>query len=115
MKNKTITFKRGKTSSKQVMQWHNEGYSVLCPLCKSELVFITSLEEAKIKAPGHPGIFCPKNSNHYSVSFYLKEARESIAAISQKYEIEEMTKNLRNKSYTEDQIQAEIDKYYPEI
>ena len=103
MNKKTISFDRHKATHGQLLKLYEEGYKVICPLCKSEIVFSKNA-----------GSWCSKNPNHYATHIYTVEARESLRAISQKYEVQELTENLHKKDYTEEQIQAEIDKYYPE-
>lgn len=100
MSDKTIVIDRYTTDANQLHDWHNKGYKLICPLCKSELVFQRS------------GIWCPKNVSHFEVHEYIRnkesqnrqreeDRRESIA-------------NMKRKGYTEAQIQMHIDKYYPE-
>lgn len=71
MKNQTITYDRKQHTSQDIVRLNKQGFDVLCPVCQSKLIFITSLEEAKGKAPGHPGIFCPTNNNHVYTTFNM--------------------------------------------
>ena len=77
MKDRIITFKRGKTSVDEILKWHQEGYTVVCPLCKSKLLFLDTYEKAA-KHNGRPGIFCPKNDNHYATYLWLSEPRRRV-------------------------------------
>ena len=66
MNNKVTSFVRGKTEHSEIVRLHNEGYAVVCPLCKSELMFQTS------------GVWCPKNPNHYSVHDYPSDVARNM-------------------------------------
>ena len=104
MNNKIISFNRHKADRYQLLKLHNEGYRVICPLCKSDIVFSKNA-----------GSWCSKNPNHYETHIYKKSVRDELRAISRKYKAKEKAEALRKKGYTEEQIQVEIDKYYPEI
>jgi hypothetical protein len=71
MSNLTITYDRKQHTSQDIVKLHKQGFDVLCPVCHSKLIFITSLEEAKGKAPGHPGIFCPNSPDHVYTTFTM--------------------------------------------
>ena len=92
MNNKIISFKRGKTETSQIYKWHKEGYKVICPLCKSEIVFKTS------------GSWCPKNLNHYSVHNYPSNiARELNRRADERQKIRDKDRG---------QTQKEADEHY---
>ncbi|MGL6344635.1 MAG: hypothetical protein ACRC80_36485 [Waterburya sp.] len=97
---KVISFKRGKTEHQEILRLHNDGYTVICPLCKSELVFQKS------------GVWCPKNPNHYSVHDYPGDVARKNWERTRKYMIKDKTKALKAKGYTDEQIQSEINEYY---
>lgn len=59
MSNKTVVYNRKKYKTADIADFHNEGYDVLCSVCKAKLIFILSLEEAKIKDPGILASFAP--------------------------------------------------------
>lgn len=67
----TIIYDREKYSSMDIVKLHKQGYDVLCSDCNSKLIFITSLQEARQKDPGHPGIFCPKSNDHVYITFSI--------------------------------------------
>ena len=68
---KAVVYDRKNQTSQDIIRIHKQGFDVLCPVCQSKLIFITSLEEAKGKAPGHPGIFCPISNNHVYTTFNM--------------------------------------------
>ena len=107
--NKTVVYNRKKYKTADIVDFHNEGYDVLCSVCKAKLIFILSLDEAKIKAPGHPGIFCPNSPDHVYTTFNF--GSRAFWEDFDKEVVELKTKNMREKGYTEEQIQAELDKY----
>ena len=47
--NKTVVYNRKKYKTADIVDFHNEGYDVLCSVCKAKLIFILSLDEAKIQ------------------------------------------------------------------
>jgi 1,2-phenylacetyl-CoA epoxidase catalytic subunit len=102
MNDKTITFKRGKTETSEIYKWHREGYRIVCPLCKSEIVFQES------------GSWCPKNPNHYEVHAYSKKAADVIGNGRQERLKQESIENMKKKGYSQSQIQEHLDKYYPQ-
>ena len=71
MSNQTIIYNRKRHKSRDIVSYHKQGFDVLCPVCQSKLIFITSLEEAKVKDPGHPGIFCPTSPDHVYTTFNI--------------------------------------------
>ncbi|MBW4536113.1 MAG: hypothetical protein KME09_19435 [Pleurocapsa minor HA4230-MV1] len=97
---KVISFKRGKTPYEEIVRLHKEGYVVICPLCKSELVFQES------------GVWCPKNPNHYEVHIYPGKFARKMREQSREWGIKETTKKLQKKGYTEEQIKSEIIQLY---
>lgn len=113
MNNKTVVYDRKKHNTADIVDFHNECFDVLCSVCKAKLIFILSLEEAKIKAPGHPGIFCPNSPDHVYTTFnfgsrtFWKDFDEEV--------VELKTKNMREKGYTEKQIQEHLAKHYPDV
>lgn len=66
MSKKNISFKRDKTDASDILRWHDEGYNVLCPICKSKLLIAKTAEEA---GENSPGIFCPQNKMHIGIYF----------------------------------------------
>lgn len=69
--NKSIIFDKNKHNSQDIRRWHKEGYDILCPTCQSKLIVILDLEESKVKKPGHPGVFCPVDTDHFYLSFNM--------------------------------------------
>ena len=102
MNDKIISFDRREADHYQLLKLHNEGYRVICPLCKSDIVFSKNA-----------GSWCSKNPNHYETHIYTREAKEVMEKGRIKWGVRETTKNLKKKGYTEKQIQEELDKYYP--
>ena len=100
MTDKTIIINRYKDDPNQLHRLHEEGYKLICPYCKSELVFKTS------------GFWCPKNPSHYEVHRYVRS--EQTKKRRKKAMKEEAIANMKKKGYTEAQIQEHLDKYYSE-
>ena len=100
--NKITSFNRNNVNHNDLVKHHNAGHKVICPLCKSELIFQKS------------GVWCPVNANHYSVQNYSADIVEQTRKSSRKRGIEKTVKALEAKGYTKSQIRAEILKYYPE-
>ena len=98
----TISFDRYKAKHGDLLELHNNGYRVICPLCKADIIFSENT-----------GSWCSKNPNHYETHIYKKSVRDELRGISRKFQIKEMKENLTKKGYSEAQIQAEINKYYP--
>lgn len=112
---KTIIYHKAKYDSKDIRKFHKEGYSILCPVCNSKLSVITSLEEAKVKKPGHPGIFCPNSPDHVYITFNMGRKEfwkrfEKKMVLQKKQDIADM----KQKGYTEEEIKAQIAKDYPD-
>ena len=99
---KIISFDRRKARHSDLLKLHKQGYRVICPLCKADIIFSENA-----------GSWCSKNPNHYETHIYKKSVRDELRAISRKFQIKEMKENLTKKGYSEAQIQAEINKYYP--
>lgn len=102
MSEKMISFDRRKAKHDDLLRLHDEGYKVICPLCKSEVVFKTS------------GSWCSKNPNHYETHIYPADIARKMRIKSREHRIKESTANMKKKGYTKAQIQEHIDKYYPE-
>ena len=66
-----LIYDREKYSSIDIVKLHKQGYDILCSVCNSKLIFITSLQEAREKDPGHPGIFCPESEDHVYTTFSI--------------------------------------------
>ena len=111
--NKTVIYDRSKYNTHDITDFNAEGYDVLCSVCKAKLIFIMSLEEAKTKKPGHPGIFCPNSPDHVYTTFatsskdFWKDFRKGMKKRKHKAIIE-----MRSKGCTEKEIQAHVAKYY---
>ena len=101
MSQRTISFNRYKVNHHELLKLHNDGYRVICPLYKSEIKFATS------------GSWCSKNPNHYETHIYSGEAKRMMRESRIERGIKKTRENLTKKGYSEAQIQAEIDKYYP--
>jgi hypothetical protein len=72
-----VIYNPEKHSSKDVVQFNSEGLTVLCPICQSELLVITSKNlAAKYGRP--QGFFCPNNNNHVWIKFILAEERNQF-------------------------------------
>lgn len=97
---KVVTFDRYKTPDREIRQLHKEGYTVVCPLCKSEILFYRT------------GMRCSKNSNHYDVHYYIRD--RAFERESKERRKQESIANMKKQGYTEVQIQEHLDKYYPE-
>ena len=102
MSEKIISFDRRKTRHSDLLKLHHNGYRVICPLCKSDIIFQKS------------GLWCSKNPNHYETHIYPADIAKSNRDLNRKWGIEKTRENLTKKGYTEAQIQVEINKYYPE-
>ena len=115
MNNKTVVYDRKKYKTADIVDFHNEGYDVLCSVCKAKLIFILSLDEAKIKAPGHPGIFCPNSPDHVYTTFAIssRDFWKSFQERRTKRKKQDIA-DMKQKGYTEEQIQAQIAKDYPD-
>ena len=115
MSNKTVVYNRKKYKTADIVNFHNEGYDVLCSVCKAKLIFILSLEEAKIKDPGHPGIFCPNSSDHVYTTFNMG-SREFWQRFEER--VKERTKSniieMRRQGFDKQQIKKQILKDYPD-
>jgi hypothetical protein len=73
----SITYNSEKYSSGDIIRLNGEGIKVLCPICHSELLVITS-KELVTKYQKPQGIFCPKNNNHVWIKFILTEERNQF-------------------------------------
>lgn len=100
--NKVTSFNRDTANHCDLVRLHDSGYKVICPLCKSELIFKKS------------GIWCPENANHYSVYNYPADIARRFRESSKQRGIEKTIKALKAKGFTQPQIDAEISKLYPE-
>ena len=100
MTDKTIVINRYEDDPNQLHRLHEEGYKLICPYCKSELVFQRS------------GIWCPKNPSHYEVHRYVrsKKLRNDLDEMMK----QEAIANMKRKGYSEAQVQEHLDEYYPE-
>ena len=54
MNQKTISFDRKKAKHGDLLQLRNQGYRVICPLCKADIAFSEN-----------SGSWCSNNPNHY--------------------------------------------------
>jgi hypothetical protein len=100
-----IVYEREKHSSMDIVKLHQQGCDVLCPDCKSKLIFITSLQEAREKDPGHPGIFCPESDDHVYITFSLGNSERQKRIIER-----ETTKNEKQKLWEKiELIESEVE------
>jgi hypothetical protein len=89
--NKLIYFLRGLFKVKdavvydpatQGISWaqcmHDQGIDLLCPKCGTKLIVALSIEEAN-QNKVHPGISCPKSSNHVFEMVNLVSARNAMS------------------------------------
>lgn len=115
MNNKTVIYDRSKYNTHDVVNFNNQGYDVLCPVCEAKLTIIMSLEEVKGRRPGHPGIFCPNSPDHIYTSF-ITSSREFWQEFHK--EIEKQTKldiiEMRRQGFDKQQIKKQILKDYPD-
>lgn len=113
MSNKTVIYDRSKYETRDIVNFHNEGFDVLCPVCKAKLIFILSLEECKGKVPGHPGIFCPNSPDHVYTTFNMGR-REFWKRFEERMlkRKSQAISDMRKEGYTEKQIQVQIAKKY---
>jgi RNase P subunit RPR2 len=61
----------------QILELHNQGYKILCPKCKSELLVVPD-KEAAIRHQTRPGIYCTVNQNHICQWFVLASERRKF-------------------------------------
>ena len=116
MSKKSIIFDRKKYKSQDMVRFYKQGYDVLCSVCHAKLIVIPDLEEAKVKDPGHPGIFCPTSPNHVYTTFTMnrKEFWNSFEKKLAKRKKENVAK-MRQKGCSEAEIKAFVDKNYPSL
>jgi hypothetical protein len=69
---KTLTYERGGEFLEKIVKLGPDGVKLLCPVCGSVLQFAPNYDSAA-KLRMHPGILCPKDWKHVSVTFYLRE------------------------------------------
>lgn len=100
MTDKTITFDRHNVEHGNLMKLHKEGYRVICPLCKSDIVFSEN-----------SGSWCSKNPNHYETHIYRNTGMRNWLDMERKKKKAAIA--MKKKGYTEVQIQEHLDKYYP--
>ena len=102
MKNqKTISFDRHKAKHGDLLQLRNQGYRVICPLCKADIAFSEN-----------SGSWCSNNPNHYETHIY----RDTGMRKKMKQRIkQESIANMKKKGYTEEQIRKHIAKHYPNV
>lgn len=111
-----VVYNRKNQTSQDIVRLYKQGIIVLCPVCKSELIFITSLEEAKGKAPGHPGIFCPTSPDHVYTTFNMNGS-DYWQKFAQRMEVmkEKEVAEMRQKGCSEAEIKTFVDKNYPPL
>ena len=100
MTKKVISFKRSEARHSDLLKLHNDGYKVICPLCKAEIVFQKS------------GSWCPKNHNHYETHIYRDTGMRKKY---RQWAKQESIANMKKKGYTEERIQEHIAQYYPDV
>ena len=67
----TLKYERTSEFREKLDQLNPSEVKLLCPVCGSELLYAPDPETAaKLKI--HPGIQCPKNWKHVSVTYHLK-------------------------------------------
>ena len=74
MTDKTMMLKRNDSDFSRLVQLVSEGYSLLCPVCKSEVLVIDTEEKMKLHKSSR-GARCSQDDRHYG--FYLIEKRKS--------------------------------------
>ena len=104
MNQKTISFDRRKARHSDLVKLRDQGYRVICPLCKADIFFSENA-----------GSWCSKNPNHYEAHIYKKSVRDKLRAISNKFGKTEAIANMKKKGYTQEQIQEHIAQYYPDV
>jgi hypothetical protein len=67
----TLKYERGGEFLEKVMKLDPSEVKLLCSTCGAELLFAPDHETAA-KLKMHPGIECPRNWKHVSVTFSLK-------------------------------------------
>ena len=101
MNQKIISFNRKNADHYALFKLHNDGYRVICPVCQSDIFFSKNA-----------GSWCSKDTNHYENHIYRDTGRRKEY---KEWAKKETINNLRKKGYTDEQIQAELDKYYPNV
>lgn len=61
----------------QALETAKAGAKIFCRTCGSELIVVTDTEMST-QLKKHPGIYCPKDSQHIAVLFELKDMRKSM-------------------------------------
>ena len=103
MSEKIISFDRRKTRHSDLLKLHHNGYRVICPLCKSDIIFQKS------------GSWCSKNPNHYETHIYPADIAKKYRKEHKQWAKQESIANMKKKGYTEEQIRQHIAEYYPNV
>jgi uncharacterized Zn finger protein (UPF0148 family) len=92
----SLIYDSKKYSSRNIVELNSQGVKVLCPICQTELIVITSKDlVAKYKKP--QGIFCPNSDRHVWTKFILIEEREQFwEKVKKRAEEIEAEKNKNN-------------------
>lgn len=101
MREKVISFDRHKAKHSELKKLRDEGYKVICPLCKSEIFFSENA-----------GSWCSKNPNHYETHIYKASVRDEMRENLMRGDIKETREILTKKGYTEEEIGHEIAERY---
>lgn len=101
MSEKIISFDRHKAKHSELKKLHEEGYKVICPLCKSEIFFSENA-----------GSWCSKNPNHYETHIYKASVRDEMRENLMRRDIEETREIFTKKGYMEEEIEHEISQRY---
>lgn len=75
---KPIVYDVETSRASEIIKLHEQGHQILCPVCHSELLVLTTLEEAAQQYTGRPGIFCPVSEEHVAVFFWLSEPKKKV-------------------------------------
>jgi hypothetical protein len=74
---KTVIYNRNEDNIREAFELFSQGYKILCPICKSELLILADYDSSS-KYQKHLGIYCPKNENHVGIRLFLRSVREEV-------------------------------------
>ena len=64
----------------QLVDLHNQGVKLLCPVCGADVIVALDLESAG-RSRVHPGIHCSRDTKHYGGVAEIAASRAAIRAL----------------------------------
>ncbi|BAS54380.1 hypothetical protein NIES2135_03670 [Leptolyngbya boryana NIES-2135] len=73
----SIIYKTNTDDLEEILEVHQQGGKILCPLCNSDLLILDSYASASAHQK-RPGIYCPTSDEHVNCTFLLADRHDEV-------------------------------------